>query len=60
MNKGQKLLKKQKIIPGGNQLLSKELKYLLPISGQRTLRKLKVVKYGTLMERNTSILLVWV
>ena len=52
MNKGQKLLKKQKnYYWWETSYYQKELKYLLPISGQRTLRKLKVVKYGTLMEK---------
>ena len=48
MNKGQKLLEKaKKIIPGGNQLLSKEVNYFCLVIGPLIIKKLKAVKFGT-------------
>ena len=46
MNKGQKLLKVKKIIPGGNQLLSKRSEMFLPGIWPHIIRKLKVAKSG--------------
>ena len=62
MNKGQKLLKKakKKLFLEEISYYQKELRYLLPISGPHILKKLRVVKYGTLVEKNITILLVWV
>ena len=47
MNKGQRILKKaKKIIPGGNQLLSKRSEIFLPVCGQLITKKLKDIKFG--------------
>ena len=48
MNKGQLLLRKaKKIIPGGNQLLSKRSEIFLRDCGQLIIKKLKAAKFGT-------------
>ena len=47
MNKGQKLLKRaKKIIPGGNQLLSKRSEMILPEIWPTYYTKQKVVIFG--------------
>ena len=47
MNKGQQLLKKaKKIIPGGNQLLSKRSELFYLVSGQHIIKKPKGAKFG--------------
>ena len=51
MSKGQKLYKKaKKIIPGGNQLLSKRPEMFLLIYGQVIIKNQKVLKFGILMK----------
>ena len=59
-NLGQKILKKaKKIIPGGNQLLSKRSEMFLPDQWPNYYKKSKDVKFGILKIKNTMILLEW-
>ena len=53
---GMKLWKRaKKIIPGGNMLLSKDLKFFYLIDGPLIIKEQKVAKYGMLVGKNLLI-----